>query len=107
MSSEIIKGLKNNDLDNVATIFGSGTTNGSSVEISDPKGIKKTLKALDTIPFGHKIAICNISKNEQITKYGEEIGIASTDIKIGEHVHIHNIESIRGRGDWEKEEGTD
>ena len=34
-------------------------------------------------------------------KYGEEIGMASSDIQKGEHVHIHNLESMRARGDWD------
>ena len=28
-------------------------------------------------------------------KYGEHIGIASRDIKAGEHVHVHNVEGHR------------
>ena len=39
----------------------------------------------------------------QITKYGEEIGQATANIKAGEYVHVHNLESIRARGDWRKE----
>ena len=26
--------------------------------------------------------------------------MASADIREGEHVHIHNLESMRARGDW-------
>ena len=32
----------------------------------------------------------------------EEIGMASAEIAKGEYVHVHNLESMRGRGDWEK-----
>ena len=102
MCSETTKAVKNHDLDNVATIFSSGTVNGSQVEVSDSRGQKEMFEALQVIPFGHKIAICNILKNEQIIKYGEEIGIATMDIKVGEHVHVHNVDSTRGRGDWER-----
>jgi len=34
-------------------------------------------------------------------KYGEPIGIATRDIRSGQHVHVHNLESARGRGDKE------
>lgn len=34
-------------------------------------------------------------------KYGESIGAASSDIKKGDYVHIHNLEALRGRGDLE------
>lgn len=30
-----------------------------------------------------------------MVKYGEHIGIASSDIKAGEHVHVHNVEGHR------------
>ncbi len=60
--------------------------------------IKKVILKND-IPFGHKIAIRDISVKKDIIKYGESIGKATMDIKAGEHVHIHNLESNRGRGD--------
>lgn len=54
------------------------------------------------IPFGHKFAIRDIPFHQQVIKYGESIGRATQDIKIGDHVHVHNVESERGRGDWER-----
>lgn len=103
MSSKVVKALKNNEMDNVATVFGTGVEMGSKVEVSDPKGERIVVTALESIPYGHKIALSPIAKGSQVTKYGEEIGIASADITVGEHVHVHNIESIRGRGDWDME----
>ena len=40
---------------------------------------------------GHKYAVCDIDKGENIIKYGNPIGHAITDIKKGDHVHIHNM----------------
>lgn len=57
------------------------------------------IKILQDIQRGHKFAICDIKKGGFIIKYGEHIGAASVDIKKGQHVHVHNIEGIRGRGD--------
>ena len=34
-----------------------------------------------------------------VLKYGQLVGKASKAIKPGEHVHVHNVESARGRGD--------
>lgn len=51
------------------------------------------------IPFGHKFAIKNIEFGEQVLKYGESIGSAICNISVGDHVHIHNVQSERGRGD--------
>lgn len=53
-----------------------------------------------TIPFGHKFAIRPIGRGQLVHKYGQPIGRAVADIAIGEHVHVHNVESLRGRGDW-------
>lgn len=87
------------DKDNVATIFANGITDGASVEIRDKKGGVDPVTVIGDVPYGHKIAVCDIKKGELIIKYGEEIGIATADIKRGEYVHVHNLDSLRGRGD--------
>lgn len=46
---------------------------------------------LNDIPFGHKVALKDIAKGENIIKYGFPIGCAKNDIKAGEHVHTHNL----------------
>jgi len=51
------------------------------------------------VPFGHKFALRDIGPGERIIKYGETIGQATEVIKKGEHVHLHNVEGLRGRGD--------
>ncbi len=60
---------------------------------------EKDITVINDIPFGHKIAIKQINKGHKIIKYGESIGVATQAIQIGEWVHIHNVESERGRGD--------
>lgn len=51
------------------------------------------------IPFGHKFALSNIDEGGAVIKYGEKIGTASEVINKGDHVHLHNLEGFRGRGD--------
>ncbi len=53
----------------------------------------------ESITFGHKFAVRDIARGELIVKYGETIGRATADIPAGAHAHVHNIESLRGRGD--------
>ena len=53
----------------------------------------------DAVEFGHKFAVRLIAAGESVIKYGEVIGRATADIRPGQHVHVHNIEGIRGRGD--------
>lgn len=49
----------------------------------------------EPIEFGHKFAIKKIKKREKIIKHGEIIGEATHDILVGEHVHVHNVRSLR------------
>lgn len=58
-----------------------------------------TVVLKDPIEFGHKFAVMPVQKGEDILKYGEVIGAAVRDISPGEHVHVHNLEGKRGRGD--------
>jgi altronate dehydratase small subunit len=58
-----------------------------------------TLRALERIPFGFKIALAEIPKGEIIRKYGETIGMAGATIPPGALVHVHNLEGTRARGD--------
>ncbi len=59
----------------------------------------KQVKVLENIPFGHKFAVVDIERGENIIKYGEVIGRATQPIAHGAHAHVQNIESLRGRGD--------
>jgi altronate dehydratase small subunit len=51
------------------------------------------------IAFGHKLALTAIASGDPVVKYGEAIGRATRAIAAGDHVHLHNLESLRGRGD--------
>lgn len=79
--------------DNVATAL-EALEPGRRLEIRDT-----TVTVVDPIPRGHKIALAAIAAGEAVIKYGSPIGLATTDIVIGDHVHIHNVSSSRGRGD--------
>lgn len=54
--------------------------------------------ALEEIPASHKLALRDISAGEEIIKYGEIVAVSTRDIKKGEWVHTHNLESQR----WKK-----
>jgi len=55
----------------------------------------------DPISFGHKLATVDIPRGAAVKKYGEVIGRATQEIPAGAHTHVHNVESLRGRGDLE------
>lgn len=83
--------------DNVATAI-EDIDAGTEVSVRLGKEVKK-VKALQRIPFGFKVAVSDISKGARVVKYGEPIGIASSDIRKGQLVHVHNLEGARGRGE--------
>ena len=45
----------------------------------------------DDIPESHKVATEDVTNGDTIRKYGQIIGVASRDIKAGEHVHTQNM----------------
>ena len=96
---ELKLALKVDDMDNVATIFANGITDGTEVEVRDKKGNSEIITVHGDVPYGHKIALRDIAPGEHITKYGECIGAASHPISKGDYVHVHNLDALRGRGD--------
>ncbi len=58
-----------------------------------------TVRAVETIHFGFKVALQDLRPGEIIRKYGETIGRASLPIGKGALVHVHNLEGTRARGD--------
>lgn len=90
------KALLINEKDNVATAL-TLILKGNVVCIWNDDGPIAELRAMEDIPLGHKIAIRQITKGQYIVKYGNIIGVASSDIGIGHHVHVHNVRSLRGR----------
>lgn len=55
-----------------------------------------TIVLLDIVPYGHKFAVKPIFADGLVIKFAETIGAAKRGINIGEHVHVHNIKSLRG-----------
>ena len=79
--------------DNVAVVLGEVKKGDTITWVKAGKTYEITAPC--DIPVYHKIANELIRKGEPVVKYGEHIGIASCDIKAGEHVHVHNVESHR------------
>ncbi len=84
--------------DNVGTAVGEPIKAGETVGTAG-RVTGASVVATEDIPYGHKIALRDIPKGGQVTKYGLSIGSAMSDIQAGDLVHVHNVESNRGRGD--------
>ncbi|GEN36152.1 UxaA family hydrolase [Aneurinibacillus danicus] len=95
--SVVYKNVMMKPNDNVATALMKIPAGAVVRVICQDKGFEIVLK--QEIEFGHKFAVVPIQAGEDVLKYGEVIGVASQAILPGEHVHVHNVEGKRGRGD--------
>jgi len=84
-----------NEKDNVATAI--VPLKAGSTIAPEAQGRKDRIKLLSSIPMGHKFALRDIEKGADVVKYGEPIGQTTARIARGEHVHVHNVVSHRGR----------
>lgn len=76
--------IKLHELDNVGTVL-DDLAAGHSCCLPGENIITQTdIRAM------HKIALRPINEGEEVTKYGQAIGVASAPIEAGEHVHTHN-----------------
>ena len=89
------KSIMIDDNDNVAMAI-AAIKIGDEVEIiSSKQEAVHHIRAKDSLPLGHKIALFDIKKGGEVKKYGTAIGKASKNITSGEYVHIHNVKSNR------------
>lgn len=91
------KTLYLSEKDSVAVALSDIPENATVVVKADGKDIPVTI--MEPIRFGHKFAVKAIDQGSDIIKYGEVIGAAVVSILAGAHVHVHNLEGKRGRGD--------
>ncbi len=81
--------------DNVATAL-QPLTEGETVSV-EGGGETLTVTLREAVARCHKFATGDIAVDHEIHKYGEVIGRARADITAGDHVHVHNLVSQRGR----------
>ena len=53
------------------------------------------LKSADDVPIGHKVALKPLKPGDTAIKYGEDIGRIVAEVKVGGHVHVHNLKTKR------------
>ncbi len=56
------------------------------------------VKLVEDVLLGHKVAMRDLPADKHVIEYARAIGYALAPIKTGEHVHIHNIRSLRWAG---------
>jgi altronate hydrolase/altronate dehydratase small subunit len=55
------------------------------------------------LPAGHKIALTDLALGAHVRKYGEVIGRLTAAVAAGDHVHIHNLVSLRATDEKQRE----
>ncbi|HEX4976979.1 MAG TPA: UxaA family hydrolase [Nocardioides sp.] len=58
-------------------------------------GGELTLDVVEPVPLGHKVALRDLAAGSPVVKYGVVIGLATHDIRTGQHVHVHNLKGQR------------
>ncbi|PFG42034.1 altronate hydrolase [Isoptericola jiangsuensis] len=66
-------------------------------QVATPDGVVVT--AQGHVPRGHKIALADVAAGAPVRKYGQVIGVATTHVGVGEHVHGHNLAFDPGERD--------
>ena len=82
------KGLVLDPRDNVGVVIETVSV-GDEVKFGDDI----LINSLSNIKMPHKMALVDIAEGAMIIKYGEVIGYATTQVKQGQFVHGHNLDS--------------
>jgi altronate dehydratase len=90
----MVNALRINAQDNVVVAL-SDLPTGTVLEFAGSNGLP-AVTTREPIPFGHKVALAPIAQGQTVVKYGASIGLAGSDIQPGQHVHVHNLLSVRG-----------
>jgi len=87
------KGLVLNPKDNVGVAL-MDLESGTELDLK-VNGQVVSVKLVAPITYQHKFSVSRIKAGSKIIKFGEVIGKATKDIKPGQHVHMHNMISLR------------
>ncbi|MDE6070266.1 MAG: altronate dehydratase family protein, partial [Alistipes sp.] len=80
--------LKINAADNVAVALADDLRTGETLDV---EGAKVTLR--EDVARGHKFALRDIARDENVVKYGYPIGHATEPIAAGAWIHSHNLKT--------------
>ena len=82
--------------DSVGVVVVEGVKAGQKLSgwiMDQDKSLEMTAKS--DIPIGHKLAIRALKADDTVIKYGVDIGRTIAPIKVGEHLHVHNVKTKR------------
>ena len=69
---------------------------GATIGVMTLEGKKAgSVRLLDNVPLGHKVAMRAMPKDGQMIKYGRPVGKVTKAISRGAWVHTHNVKTLR------------
>lgn len=84
------RGFRINPADNVATLLEDAPAGDMVTVLGDAPA---QIRANQPVALGHKIALCDLKKDQPVIKFAVTIGLATRDISAGDWVHLHNCAS--------------
>ncbi len=63
--------------------------------IKSTQPVVKEVKVNEDVPLTHKVSLVDMDKGHKVIEYDEVIGETTKNIEAGDHVHTHNIRSIK------------
>jgi len=92
----MIQFIVHDEADSVGVVVVEGVKAGQELTgwVMDQDKTIKT-KVLNDIPIGHKFALVSLKNDDTVIKYGVDIGRTVSMIKVGEHLHVHNVKTKR------------
>jgi hypothetical protein len=98
MTSQAADLIVVSESDNVATAL-HDLPSGAEARIVGPSGLMPSVTLLADIRLGHKAALRQIAEGNLVIKHGRPIGRATSEIAVGDHVHVHNVLSLSSETD--------
>ncbi len=82
--------------DNVGVVVVEGVAAGEELlAVVTEDNSEFRIAALDDVPIGHKIALCDLADGDTAMKYGQDIGRMVGGVLKGGHVHVQNLKTKR------------
>ena len=87
------RAIRMNEIDHVATLLDDADV-GDEVGVFNPENkLLYSLTCIEKVPFGNRIALCDLAAGDLLVKYGAVVGQVTRNIKCAHLVHVHNVKS--------------
>jgi (2R)-sulfolactate sulfo-lyase subunit alpha len=88
--------LAHSPKDNVAVVVVEGLKAGTkALGVITENDSTFAVDVKDDVPIGHKVALVDLSDNDTVIKYAQDVGRMTAKAAQGRHVHTHNMKTKR------------